>query len=284
MKGRLTARDIIQMKKKGEKITMLTAYDYAFARLVDKAGIDMILVGDSASMVMMGYKDTRFITLGEMITFSKSVSRAVERAMVVGDMPFMSYQVSKEEAVRSAGQLVKKGMVDAVKLEGGVEVAETVRAIVNAGIPVMGHIGLTPQSAAMTRGFRLTAKSAEEGLRLVRDAEALEEAGAYAIVLEYVTAETAEQITKRLSVPTIGIGSGPACDGQVLVLHDLLGLYENSPPFSKRYLNLTPQVLEALKTYKREVVEGVFPGEEHTRHMDEEELREFLSRLGRKDE
>jgi 3-methyl-2-oxobutanoate hydroxymethyltransferase len=282
MGSRLTARDIMQMKKKGKKISMLTAYDYAFARIVDQAGIDIILVGDSASMVMMGYKDTRFITLGEMITFCKSVSRGVERAMVVGDMPFMSYQASREDAVKNAGLLVKKGLVDAVKLEGGEEMADKVRAIVNAGIPVMGHIGLTPQSAAMTRGYRLTAKSAEEGLKLVRDAEALQEAGAFAIVLEYVTSEVAEQITRQLDIPTIGIGSGPSCDGQVLVLHDLLGLYENSPPFSKRYIDLVPQVRAAIEKYRQEVIEGVFPGEEHTRHMESGELKEFLDRLERR--
>jgi 3-methyl-2-oxobutanoate hydroxymethyltransferase len=279
MGSRLTARDIIQIKKKGRKITMLTAYDYAFARIVDQAGIDIVLVGDSASMVMMGHKDTRFITLGEMMTFCKSVSRGVERAMVVGDMPFMSFQTSRIEAVRNAGLLVKKGLVDAVKLEGGVEMADRVKAIVDAGIPVMGHIGLTPQSAAMTRGYRLTAKSAKEALKLVRDAEALQEAGAFAIVLEYVAAEVAEAITRRLDIPTIGIGSGPACDGQVLVLHDILGLYENPPPFSKKYADILLPIKAAIERYRQEVIEGIFPGEEHTRHMDPEELREFLNRL-----
>ncbi|MEM0482076.1 MAG: 3-methyl-2-oxobutanoate hydroxymethyltransferase [Nitrososphaerota archaeon] len=281
MNEKLTARDIIQLKKKGRKIVMITAYDYAFARLVDQAGVDIILVGDSASMVMMGYRDTRFVTLRDMITFCKSVSRGVERALVVGDMPFMSFQVSKEEAVRNAGRLVKDGMVDAVKLEGGVEYADIVRAIVNAGIPVMGHIGLTPQSAATSTGYRLVAKEAEDAVKLVEDAKALEEAGAFAIVAEYVTAEVAEYITKQLKIPVIGIGSGPGCDGQVLVLHDALGLYEKSPPFSKRYVDLASIVKEAISRYRSEVLEGMFPSEEHTKHMKKEALEEFLNRVRR---
>ncbi len=281
MNEKLTARDIIQLKKKGRKIVMITAYDYAFARLVDQVGVDIVLVGDSASMVMMGYKDTRFVTLRDMITFCKSVSRGVERALVVGDMPFMSFQVSKEEAVRNAGRLVKEGMVDAVKLEGGVEYAEVVRAIVNAGIPVVGHIGLTPQSAASTTGYRLTAKDVDDALKIVEDAKAIEEAGAFAIVAEYVTAEVAEYISKQLKIPVIGIGSGPGCDGQVLVLHDILGLYDRSPPFSKRYVDLASIVKDAISRYKSEVLEGVFPSEEHTRHMKKETFEEFLSKVRR---
>ncbi|GBC71903.1 3-methyl-2-oxobutanoate hydroxymethyltransferase [Candidatus Calditenuaceae archaeon HR02] len=281
MSEKLTAKDIIQLKKKGRKIVMITAYDYAFARLVDQVGVDIVLVGDSASMVMMGYKDTRFVTLRDMITFCKAVSRGVEKALVVGDMPFMSFQVSREEAVRNAGRLVKEGMVDAVKLEGGVEYAEVVRAIVNAGIPVMGHIGLTPQSAASTTGYRLTAKDVEDALKIVEDAKALEEAGAFSIVAEYVTAEVAEYIAKQLKIPVIGIGSGPGCDGQVLVLHDILGLYDKSPPFSKRYIDLASIVRDAVSRYKSEVLEGAFPSEEHTRHMKKEALEEFLSKVRR---
>lgn len=196
-------------------------------------------------------------------------------------MPFMSFQVSREEAVRNAGRLVKEGMVDAVKLEGGVEYAEVVRAIVNAGIPVMGHIGLTPQSAASTTGYRLTAKDVEDALKIVEDAKALEEAGAFSIVAEYVTAEVAEYIAKQLKIPVIGIGSGPGCDGQVLVLHDILGLYDKSPPFSKRYIDLASIVRDAVSRYKSEVLEGAFPSEEHTRHMKKEALEEFLSKVRR---
>ncbi|MCS7146238.1 MAG: 3-methyl-2-oxobutanoate hydroxymethyltransferase [Nitrososphaerota archaeon] len=281
MNEKLTVRDIINFKKQGRKIVMITAYDYAFARLVDQAGVDIVLVGDSASMVMMGYKDTRFVKLSEMITFSKSVSRGVERALVVGDMPFMSFQVSKREAVRNAGRMVKEGMVDAVKLEGGRECEETVKAIVQAGIPVMGHIGLTPQSAAMNTGFRLTAKSAEDAIKIVEDARALERAGAFAIVAEYVTAEVAEYIANHISIPLIGIGSGPGCDGQVLVLHDLLGLYDKSPPFSKKYVDLAQTVIDAVSRYKSEVLEGLFPSEEYTKHMKKEEHEEFLARVGK---
>lgn len=281
MSEKLTARDITNMKKKGRKIAMITAYDYAFARLVDQAGVDIILVGDSASMVMMGYKDTRFVTLDEMIVFCKSVSRGVERALVVGDMPFMSFQVSREEAVRNAGRMVKEGMVDAVKLEGGEECAETVRAIVNAGIPVMGHIGLTPQSAATSTGFRLTGKDADDAVKIVEDAKTLEEAGAFAIVAEFVTAEVAEYISRALKIPVIGIGSGPGCDGQVLVLHDVLGLYDKSPPFSKKYIDLSQLVRDAVSRYVSEVLEGVFPSDEYTKHMKREEFEEFLSRVGK---
>lgn len=278
MSEKLTVRDITQLKGK-RKIVMITAYDYAFARLVDQAGVDIVLVGDSASMVVMGFKDTRFVTMEEMITFCKCVSRGVQKALVVGDMPFMSFQVSKEEAVRNAGRLVKEGLVDAVKLEGGAEYAEVVRAIVNAGIPVMGHIGLTPQSAATSTGFRLTAKDAETAERILEDAKSLERAGAFAIVAEFMTAEVAEHIAKELKIPLIGIGSGPRCDGQVLVLHDLLGLSEVSPPFSKKYVDLAATVREAVTRYRDEVLGGIFPSEEHTKHMKKEEYEEFSKRV-----
>ncbi|MEM0445153.1 MAG: 3-methyl-2-oxobutanoate hydroxymethyltransferase [Nitrososphaerota archaeon] len=276
---KLTVRDILRLKKEGRRIVMITAYDYAFARLVDQAGVDIVLVGDSASMVVMGYRDTRFVTLEEMITFCKSVSRGVKRALVVGDMPFMSFQVSKEEAVRNAGRMVKEGMVDAVKLEGGKEYAGVVKAIVNAGIPVMGHIGLTPQSAATSTGFRLSAKDAEAAVKIVEDAKALEEAGAFAIVAEFMTSEVAAHISQELEIPVIGIGSGPGCDGQVLVLYDLIGLSEFSPPFSKKYVDLASMVRDAVTAYRNEVLEGKFPGEDHTKHMKKEEYVEFLARV-----
>jgi len=279
MSEKLTARDIMRFKKEGRKIVMITAYDYAFAQIVDQAGVDIRLVGDSASMVMMGYRDTRFVTLSDMITFCKSVSRGVERAFVVGDMPFMSYQISREQAVRNAGRMVKEGMVDAVKLEGGKEYVGTVRTIVDAGIPVMGHIGLTPQSAATSTGYRLTGKDADDAVKLFEDAIALEEAGAFAIVLEFVTAEVAEYISHHLKIPVIGIGSGPGCDGQVLVLHDSLGLYGKSPPFSKKYVDLASIAREAVSRYRSEVLEGLFPAEEHTKHMKREEFEEFLKRV-----
>jgi 3-methyl-2-oxobutanoate hydroxymethyltransferase len=282
MAEKLTARDIVRKKAKGEKIAMITAYDYPTARLVDEAGVDMVLVGDSAAMVVLGMRDTRFIGMEEMLVFCRAVSSAVKRALVVGDMPFMSYQVSTEQAVINAGRMVKEGGVDAVKLEGGAEYAEVIKAIVRAGIPVMGHVGMTPQSAASSTGYRLRGKSAEDAERVIRDAEEIARAGAFSIVLEFATAEVAEYLSQTLEIPVIGVGAGPYCDGQVLVLHDVLGLYENSPPFAKKYADLRSVVLDAVSRYISDVKKGAFPDEGRYWRMEEHERVELKRRLERR--
>lgn len=279
MESRLSALDIQKIKRSGRKIVMVTAYDYTSARLADSIGVDIILVGDSASMVMMGMKDTRYLTLDEMIVFCKSASRGVKHAMLVGDMPFMSYQISVEEAVRNAGRLVKEGLVDAVKIEGGAEYAETVKAIVRAGIPVMGHVGLTPQRASMESGYRLRGKRAEDGKSIINDALQLQSAGAFAIVLEYTTCEVGKILSEKLSIPVIGIGSGPYCDGQVLVFHDIIGLYEESPPFSKKYADAASIIKEALSRYKEEVLNHRFPSKDHYWSMDPDEYNRLLEMI-----
>jgi len=259
---KVTVRTIMKKYKKGEKIVMVTAYDYAFARLVDQAGVDAILVGDSLGMVVLGYPSTNQVTLDDMVRAVSAVARAEPRAMIVGDMPFGSYEASDEEAVRSAVELVRAG-AEAVKLEGGREVAGRVRAIVRAGIPVMGHLGLTPQKRHLLGGYRLRGKSEEEARELIEDAKALEEAGAFAVVLEFVKAEVAKRITEELSIPTICIGAGPHCSGQVLVMHDILGLAPFSPPFAKKYFDCGKAVVEAVREFAEEVRSGKFPGEEH---------------------
>ncbi len=267
------------MKAKGKKIAMITAYDYPTARLADESGVDVILVGDSAAMVVLGRKDTRFIGMEEMLTFCRAVSSAVKRALVVGEMPFMSYQVSTEQAVANAGRMVREGGVDAVKMEGGAEYADVIRAVVRAGVPVMGHVGMTPQSAASSTGYRLRGKSAEEAERIIRDAEEVARAGAFSIVLEFTTAEVAEYLTQTLDIPVIGVGAGPHCDGQVLVLHDVLGLYENSPPFAKRYADLRSIVIDAITRYVSEVRNCTFPDEGRYWRMEERERAELRKRL-----
>ncbi len=257
--------DLFQKKVSGQKITMLTAYDYPTARLVDDAGIDCILVGDSLGMVVLGYTSTVPVTMEEMLHHTKAVVRAVRYAFVIGDMPFMSYQVSTEQAVMNAGRFIKEGGCDAVKLEGGSEVKEVVKAVVDAGIPVCGHIGLTPQTATKLGGFKVQGKDREGAMRLLRSAKDLEEAGAFMIVLECIPDLLAEKITQSISIPTIGIGAGPMCDGQVLVYHDLVGLFDRfRPKFVKQYTNLWTQVQEALANYKKDVETGAFPGPEHT--------------------
>jgi 3-methyl-2-oxobutanoate hydroxymethyltransferase len=282
MAEKITARDVVRKKAKGEKIAMITAYDYPTAKLVDEAGVDMVLVGDSAAMVVLGLRDTRFIGMEEMLVFCRAVSSAVKRALVVGDMPFMSYQVSTEQAVTNAGRMVKEGGVDAVKLEGGAEYAEVIKAIVRAGIPVMGHVGMTPQSAASSTGYRLRGKSAEDAERVIRDAEMVAKAGAFSIVLEFTTAEVAEYLSQTLEIPVIGVGAGPHCDGQVLVLHDVLGLYENSPPFAKKYADLRSVVLDAVSRYISDVKRGAFPDEGRYWRMEESERVELKKRLERR--
>ncbi|HIQ29071.1 MAG TPA: 3-methyl-2-oxobutanoate hydroxymethyltransferase [Candidatus Caldiarchaeum subterraneum] len=282
MRNRKSVSDILELKQQGRKIVMVTAYDYAFAKLADEAGVDIILVGDSAAMVMMGYPDTRYITLDEMIVFCKSASRGVSHALVVGDMPFMSYQSSVDEAVRNAGRMVREGMVDAVKLEGGGEYADVIKAIVRAGIPVMAHVGLTPQSAPMQTGYRKKGKTGEEAAKIIEDAKAVEKAGAFSLVVEYTSSEVTKIITEELQIPVIGIGSGRYCDGQVLVMHDILGLYETPPKFAKQYTNLKEITIQALTTYAKEVREGLFPEEKHSFHMKEQEYNKLQQLIGRK--
>ena len=277
---RITTETFRRKKAAGEKIVMLTAYDHPFARLVEEAGVDAILVGDSLGMVVLGYETTIPVTMAEMLHHTRAVARGVRRAMVVADLPFLSYQVGEDEAVRNAGRFLQEGGAAAVKLEGGREYARVIKRMVAAGIPVMGHLGLTPQSVHEFGGYGLRAKEAASALNLIEDALALAEAGVFAIVLEKIPREVAAEVTARSPVPTIGIGSGPDCDGQILVLHDLLGLYEGfRPRFVKRYAEIGAAVREAVGRYVAEVREGVFPGAEHAWKMDEGELMEFRERL-----
>lgn len=273
---RVTTTAIKQMKAEGRPITMLTAYDYPLAKIVDDAGIDMILVGDSVGNVVLGYDSTLPVTMDEMVHHTKAVCRGAVRAMVVADMPFLSYQVSVEEAVRNAGRFLKEAGAQSIKLEGGREVAEAVRAIVNAGIPVVGHLGLTPQSIHQLGGFKVQGKDESAAKKLVADAKALEEAGIFCLVLECVPTPLAKMVTESLSVPTIGIGAGPYCDGQVLVTYDLLGLYPRfTPKFVKKYVNLHEHVASALRQYREEVEARAFPGPEHSFGMPEEVLQKL---------
>ena len=274
---KVTVRTLQRKKMRGEPITMMTAYDYPTARWVDEAGIDVILVGDSLGMVVLGFPNTLPVTMGIMLHHCKAVARGARRALLVGDMPFMSFQVSVEETVRNAGRFLQEAGMDAVKLEGGRERVDAVRALVDAGIPVMGHIGLTPQRVHQFGGFRMQGRTAEAARRLVEDALALEEAGVFAIVLEMVPAQVARYITERLQVPTIGIGAGPYCDGQVLVFHDTVGMFEEfQPKFAKRYAQVAPLIRRALQQYKEEVETRRFPAAEHTTFMDETEWEAFL--------
>lgn len=262
---RVTTATVREMKRKGEKITMLTAYDYPTAVVLDEAGIDILLVGDSLAMVVLGYDSTLPVTMEEMIHHTKAVVRGTKRAMVVGDMPFMSYQASVADAVRNAGRFLQEGGAQAVKLEGGREVAETVLKITQSGIPVMAHLGLTPQSVHQLGGYKVQGKEEKVAKKIMEDAKILEEAGAFSLVLECVPKGLAEEITKNLSIPTIGIGAGVHCDGQVLVVHDMLGLFERfTPKFVKKYANLNVQIKEAVKTYIDEVKKGTFPDDAHS--------------------
>jgi len=270
---KVTIPDLFEMKKNKEKFSMLTAYDYPTALIIDKAKIDVILVGDSVAMVVMGHKNTLPVTMDEMIHHTKAVTRAVERAFVIGDMPFMSYNTSYEKAIENAGRFLKEGGADAVKLEGGVQVKDTVEAIVKAGIPVMAHIGLTPQTASQLGGFKVQGKDAIAAQKIIEDAKALEDAGAFSVLLECVPAPIARIVTETLSVPTVGIGAGSFCDGQVLVTHDLLGLFDRfTPKFVKRYAEIGKIMQEAFVAFREEVKKGIFPAEEHSFMMKEEEL------------
>ena len=267
----MSVSDVLAMKGK-DRISVLTAYDYSTALICDKAGVDVLLVGDSAGMVVLGYTSTVPVNMQEMAVFCGAVSRGAKRAMVVGDMPFGSYQPSASMAIENAIQLIKAGC-DAVKLEGGQEMIGTIKAIVDAGVPVMGHIGLKPQTASMWEGYRLQGRTAESAKKLIEDAKVLEKAGVFSIVLEMVASEVADIITKSISIPTIGIGSGAGCDGQVLVLHDMLGIYEDiKPKFVKRYAELSKSIQEAVSSYTREVKSGKFPEEQNTFHMSPDEL------------
>ena len=257
-------------KQDGEKITMLTAYDYSTARLEDEAGVDSILVGDSLGMVMLGYENTLSVTMEDMIHHSRAAARGAQNAMVVTDMPFMSYQTSVYDAVVNAGRLVKEGHADAVKLEGGVKFKEHIRAIVDASIPVMGHIGMTPQSVNAFGGFKVQGKSIEDAKKVIEDAKAVEEAGAFAVVLECVPADLAEYITGILSIPTIGIGAGGGCDGQVLVYQDMLAMYSDfTPKFVKKFGNIGDEMKKCFVKYCEEVKSCTFPAKEHTFKIDE---------------
>lgn len=261
-------------KQSGEKITMLTAYDYSTAQLEDKAGVESILVGDSLGMVVLGYENTLSVTMEDMIHHSAAVARGAENALVVTDMPFMSYQTSVYDAVVNAGRLIKEGHADAVKLEGGVKFKEHIRAIVDASIPVMGHIGMTPQSVNAFGGFKVQGKSIEDAKRVIEDAKAVEEAGAFAVVLECVPAPLAEYITEILSIPTIGIGAGSSCDGQVLVYQDMLAMYSDfTPKFVKKFGNIGESMTASFKKYCEEVKSGEFPATEHTFKIDDEVMK-----------
>lgn len=263
--AKTTILDIYKKKAEGNKITMLTAYDYPTAQIVDQAGIDLILVGDSLGNVVQGVANTLPVTMDEMIYHAKMVSRAAQSAMVVGDMPFLSYQTHRAEAIRNAGRFLKEAGCEVVKLEGGSKMAETIRAIVDAGIPVMAHIGLTPQYVHMLGGFKVQGKDEAARQKLLADARAVQDAGAFSVVVEAVPSALGREITALLRIPTIGIGAGPDCDGQVLVLHDILGLFDRfTPKFVKKYANLKEQALKAVTEFKKEVENGSFPSKEHS--------------------
>ena len=274
--SRVTVRDLAQMKVKGEKIPMITAYDYTAARLADAAEIPVVLVGDSLGMVVMGYDSTIQVTLDDMVHHTKMVSRGSQKALIVADMPFMTYQVDPAQALTNASRLIQEGGAQSVKLEGGECVADTVRRIVECGIPVMGHLGLTPQSVNAFGGYRVQGRQRKEAVQLLQDAKALEDAGAYAVVLELVPTQLARLISQRLTIPTIGIGAGPGCDGQVQVLHDMLGLFTDfMPKHAKRYANLAEEIKVAFVQYAEEVRQGEFPTDQHSFTMDEEILNEL---------
>ncbi len=274
---KVTTHTFQQKKQRGEVITMLTAYDYPTALAVDQAGIDSILVGDSLGMVVLGYENTLPVTMADMLHHCRAVARGARYALLVGDMPFMSYQVSVEQAVHNAGRFLQEASMDAVKLEGGRERLDAVRAIVDTGIPVMGHLGLTPQSIHQLGGFRSQGRTAAAARRMLEDALLLQEAGCFSLVIESVPARLAALISQRLEIPTVGIGAGTGCDGQVLVTHDLLGLFDRfTPRFVKKYTDLHSEIARSLDAYRNEVETGAFPASEHTVEMPDEEWEAFL--------
>ncbi len=277
---KITTKKIIEKKQQGKKIVTLTSYDYSLAKLVDESGIDLILVGDSLSMVMLGYKNTLSVTMDEMIHHTKAVTRAVSNALVVGDMPFLSYKVDVKDAVLNAGRFIQEGGAEAVKVEGGTEICSTIKAIIDADIEVMGHIGLTPQAIYRFGGFLVQAKTIDAAKKLVMDAINLQNVGCFSIVLESIPWQIAKIVTNAIDIPTIGIGAGPHCDGQILVLHDMLGIFtEFKPKFLKYFGNIGESILNALKTYKNEVENGIYPGPEHvyeSPQLDLNELNEWI--------
>jgi 3-methyl-2-oxobutanoate hydroxymethyltransferase len=279
--GKLALPELLQMKARGEKIVMVTAYDAPGARLADAAGIDLILVGDTAAMVVLGHDSTLPVTLDEMLFLTRSVARAAKRPLIIGDMPFGTYEASDDDAVHNAVRFVKEGGADVVKLEGAGPSLSRVQAITGAGIGVMGHVGLTPQSATVLGGFKAQGRTAEQARQVYEDALALERAGCFAVVLEAVPAAVAERVTEALTVPTIGIGAGASTDGQVLVYHDLLGLYDGrAPRFVKRYADLATEIKSALERYASDVREHRFPEEQHTYSIPDEEFAEFEAEIG----
>mgnify|MGYP006291750987 CR=1 FL=1 len=276
----MTAKKLIEKKQRGEKIVSITSYDYSFAKLVDESKIDFILVGDSLSMVMLGYKNTLYVTMDEMIHHTKAVARGATKAMVVGDMPFMSYKVDLIEAVKNAGRFIQEGGAEAIKLEGGTEMVPTIKAIIDADIQVMGHIGLTPQSIYKFGGFLVQGKTSDAAKKLVLDAKNLEKAGVFAIVLESIPWQVAKLVTENISIPTIGIGAGPYCDGQILVIHDMLGIFTDfKPKFLKYFGNIGESIKQALGDYKLEVENGDYPNMEHTYEYKEQDLDELTTWL-----
>jgi 3-methyl-2-oxobutanoate hydroxymethyltransferase len=275
-----TVQDIINMKKEKKKISVITSYDYTLASLCDKAEIDVMLVGDSAGMVMLGYENTIPVTMDQMCMFTEAVSRARKNSLLVADLPFMSYQASIEDAINNSGRLIKAG-ADAVKLEGGSIMTETISAIVDIGIPVMGHIGLQPQTTMLSEGYKVQGKTKDSAMKLIEDAKELEDAGVFSIALEMVSHEVGQIISESINIPTIGIGSGVNCDGQVLVVQDLLGMYEKiKPKFAKRYMNLSEDIVKSLEEYRTDVESGSFPTKENSFSMNEEELKKLREALG----
>ena len=273
---KITIPDILKKKGEGRKITLLTAYDYPSGRLIDEAGVDIILIGDSLAMTVLGYESTVPITMDEMVHHAKAAKRGVKYALMVGDMPFMTYNIGDKETVRNAGRFIKEGGCGAVKIEGGIEMTGVVKTLVKAGIPVLGHIGLTPQTAVQLGGFKVQGKDAKGAQRLLDSALALEKAGCFAIILECVPDKLAKLITERLAIPTIGIGAGPYCDGQALVTNDMIGLFDRfTPRFVKKYADLWPLLLNAFRRYRDEVEGGKFPTEEHSFTMNASELKKI---------
>jgi 3-methyl-2-oxobutanoate hydroxymethyltransferase len=282
--GKLSILELAELKRAGRPIVMVTAYDYPSGRLVDEAGVDLVLVGDSAAMTVLGHASTVPATMDEMLMLTAAVTRGCRHPLVIGDLPFLSYQVSDEDALRNAGRMLKEGAADAVKLEGAGPMLSRITALSSSGIPVMGHLGLTPQTATSLGGWRSQGRTAPSAARLVTDAEAVQDAGAFALVLECVPGPVAARITRRLQIPVIGIGAGPACDGQVLVYHDLLGLYEGrTPRFVKQYADLHAEGLRAVRQYATEVRERAFPEEVHGYAIADEELAELDADLAARD-
>lgn len=270
---KITVKDFFEKKKNNDKITMLTAYDYSTAKILDEAGVESILVGDSLGMTMLGYQDTLEVTVDDIVHHTKAVTRGTSKALVIADMPFLSYHVSVEKTIENAGRLIQEGKAQAVKLEGGSEILDKVEALIAAKIPVCGHLGLTPQSVNIMGGFKIQGKDTEAAQKIIDDAIALQKAGVFAIVLEGIPAKLAQMITEKLEVPTIGIGAGNACDGQVLVVQDMLGMYNDFvPKFVKRYANLSEDIKSGVQMYINEVKETSFPSKKHTFSIDEEVL------------